>query len=379
MVFTILNSSVQKSPGAAPAGEPLSRTVQTSGPFSRAQKRKRIVSLLRGYFACPVIAVLGELGLADRMLSGPFSAQSFEDISDRALLSRLFRYLESIGLLVQNTASEYEATSMGRTVIARNGACSLLMSYGDYFQQLPAMLTGQGAGPLVNRPRNVRGSGQLHSSKFFTSALRWFDTKPPGAFIDIGCGDGCFLAQACERWPRLLPFGVDLSEVAVDATRQRLRNFNPGGELATAGNGRDIHSWRQKVPAAIADNSGLVISMWFVGHEFSGGEEGTIVQFFTELARVFPQARVVLAEINRIAPAVLSCDHEASIMPEFLLFHELSGQGVLPWDSWQDILNRIPYTKREEQQFDEVSAPSGPKVPASFIWMLEPKKTNGDN
>ena len=65
-------------------------------------------------------------------------------------------------------------------------------------------------------------------------------------------------------------------------------------------------------------------------------------------------------------------DQDFSIMPEFLLFHALSGQGLLSWGTWQEVLDGIPYSLKEELRFDEVRPAEGEPIPASFLWVLHP-------
>lgn len=336
-------------------------------------KRGKLVALLRGYFACPVIATLGELDMAERMLEGDFSVADWDSSPHIEMISALFRYLHSIGLLTRGTTGEYALTAEGRTCVGRNGAFSLLMSYAEYFQELPTVLAGGTTKPSVNRRRNVHGSGQLHSKKFFPAAFDLFSSSAPAAIIDIGCGDGRFLALARDRWPGLTAFGVDLSETAVEETKRRLGPMPDSGLVAVAANGYEVATWSQATPESIRRSPGLVISMWFVGHEFSEGSPEKMVAFFSAVYANFPQAQVVLGEINNIPVKILAEDHDLSIMPEFLLFHELSGQGVLSWEMWLAILANIPYALIAERRFDEVRSSSGETIPASFIWLLEPK------
>jgi hypothetical protein len=347
-------------------------TVPPEDRVGGAQKRQRLIALLRGYFSCPVIATLGELGLTERMSSGMFALADFEGLVEKKVLAALFEYMESTGLLSVQSTDLYELTAFGRTVITRNRACSLLMSYSDYFMKLPQLLMGKEVSPTVNRLQNVRGSGALHSNKFFPSAVEFFDALPPTGIIDIGCGDGCFLALSCEKWPGVKTFGVDLSETAVEVTSQRLHGPNQDDQVAIVSDGFDVAYWSQAVPQSIKDGSGSIISMWFVGHEFSKGNPDTIVKFFSELHSRFPRAQILLGEINNIPSRILAENCDTSIMPEFLLFHRLSGQGVLSWQSWQRIRESIPYELKRERRFDEVHIVPGQSEPASFLWLLEP-------
>jgi hypothetical protein len=190
--------------------------------------------------------------------------------------------------------------------------------------------------------------------------------------IDIGCGDGCFLERARERWPGLPVFGVDLSDKAVETTNRRLNLSTAHDSIAIAANGYDVGIWSKAAPASIRESPRLIISLWFVGHEFSNESPERISTFFSALHKAFPQAQVLLGEINKISAEILAEDHELSIMPEFLLFHELSRQGVLSWASWHHILGIIPYILQTERRFDEVRQHSGETVPASFLWLLQP-------
>jgi hypothetical protein len=352
----------------APQGP--ARTGKSSGSTS---KRERLVWLLRGYFASPVIAALSAAGMTERMLAGDFLPEEPEFGAQPETVALLFRYLHRIGLVTRNGIGKYMLTADGRTAIGRNGAFSLLTSYSEYLHSLPSALAGDKVEPKVDRLRNVRGSGQLHGRKFFPSALAFFaSSAAPAALIDIGCGDGCFLELAQMEWPGLAVFGVDLSQAAVQATRKRLASSNEGALVAVTGDGCDVMSWSREVPESIKSSHGLVLSAWFVCHEFSKGSVRRLIGFFENLHRAFPQAQIILGEINDIPVEILAEDHAQSIMPEFLLFHELSRQGVLSWDDWSEIRGNIPYAVKLEKRFDEVRAHRDSPIPASFLWLLQP-------
>jgi hypothetical protein len=212
----------------------------------------------------------------------------------------------------------------------------------------------------------VRGSGQLHGKKFFPAALDCLQSNSPAVLIDIGCGDGAFLECICTRWPTLVTFGLDLSDTAVAIAHGRLARRTRREPLFVVANGREVSSWSISVPPELRDTDGLVISMWFVGHEFSAGSIDVMVRFFQDLNRAFPKAKILLGEINNIAPSDLAHNRDLSIMPEYLLFHELSGQGVLAWTDWQLILQQIPYRLEKECRFDDVTSASGATIPAQL-------------
>lgn len=344
-----------------------------SSALDRQGNRSAIISLLRGVFACPVIAVLAEMGIADRMLEGRFTVKEFPQVHNPSALAAVFGYLHSLDLITPADHDAYfELTARGRSVLKRSGAFSLLHSYRQYFDGLAGLLAGDDRVASVDRRQNVSGSGSLHSRKFFPAVWEMLKSNPPASLIDIGCGDGTFLQQACDEWPNLYIAGVDLSPIAIEAM---LKSLQVIGRSETAGiveDGAKIAEWAPRIPVDVTTKSPLVLSMWFVAHEFSKGDPQTIVEFFHDLRSTLPQAEVVLGEITSISPELLAKDHEASIMPEFLLFHKLSRQGVLSWDEWKEIMEKIPYRVNSERLFDVVNDSCENRVPSSFIWYLKP-------
>lgn len=310
----------------------------TSGKLN---PREELVALLRGHAACPILSGLGEHGLLDRMLAGPFAAAEFSEVADATLFAAVLNYFVSLGLLreVQGDPPRFEATKVGRTVFTRFGSCGLIHSYRDFFERLSGLIVGadRGPPPAVDRRVNVLGSGQLHARKFFPDAYRILAVHPMRTLIDVGCGNGEFIAGLLQRRPDVRAVGVDLSEVAAAEVRERF-----GGRVPViVADGGDMNVWAAAVPPGPEP---AVVSLWYVVHEFTAGNVDRTVRFFTDLRDRFPMSDVILGEIVNLPPEVLAAGHVESIMPEFLLFHALSGQGVFIWEQHQQVLHEIPYT-----------------------------------
>lgn len=332
--------------------------------------RQEIIKLLRGYAACPIISHLGEQGLLDRMLQGPFTVRNFP-YATPAILDAVLRYLICLGLLVR-LGQQYEATALGRTVFQRLGAFNILHSYRDYFDQIPQLLAGRGSPPTVHRLRNVLGSGQLHSRKFFPTVLRFLADALIETIVDIGCGDGHFLSSIHAAHPAASIVAVDLSEVAVNTTVKHLEGCAVRGVVA---DGFNVDTWATALPPSPGCT---LVSAWFVLHEFSCGEPARAVEFFRRLQQHCPQADVVIGEIVNVPDEAIAAHRAESIMPEFLLFHALSGQGVLTWEQHRDVLANIPYCLIAEERFDQVPIANCDAIPSSFVWHLRPwSRTNG--
>jgi hypothetical protein len=97
-----------------------------------------------------------------------------------------------------------------------------------------------------------------------------------------------------------------------------------------------------------------------------------VIEFFQELRAALPTAELILGEITALPPELLAAHCATSIMPEFLLFHELSRQGVLRWETWRDVLKKIPYRLQGEALFDLIGESEGEATPSSFVWHLKP-------
>ena len=347
-------------------------TLSCAPETGREHKRTRgaLISLLRGSFTCPTIAALAEMGLVDRMLERSFDTRDFPSITNKHVLSSLFRYLHSLNLLRAQPDARYELTLEGRIALKRNGAFLLLFSYRAYFENLVGLLSGTAGEVAVDRRHNVLGSGALHSKKFFPAVWEMFEGETPAVLIDIGCGDGQFLTNACAKWPGVAVAAVDLSPVAIDTTLERLETCKKSDVVGIVRSGADVAEWMADIPEVLKVRSPLVLSLWFVVHEFSGGNADTVVEFFQDLRSALPNGEIILGEVSALPPALLAKHCESSIMPELLLFHELSHQGVLSWEEWHEILNRIPYSLCSEKLFDVVGEASA--VPSSFVWHLKP-------
>jgi SAM-dependent methyltransferase len=337
------------------------------------ENRNRIISLLRGQAACQTIAALAETGIAESMLGESFSVEDFTAVRNPQVLCSSFKYLHSLDLLEPlNQDGRYRLTKAGRTVFKRAGGFLLLSSYNPYFVNLGNLLMGEEIAPTVDRRRNVLGSGSLHSKKFFPCVWEELGNNPPAVLIDLGCGDGTFLELTCREWPNVTVVASDMSPLAVRYAVARLEKIGRPAGAGIVENAGSVESWVSQLPDALKSASPCVVSIWFVAHEFSDGNPETIVDFFRRVRSSLPSAHIILAEIVAIPPNVLALNHDVSIMPEFLFFHELSHQGVLGWDTWQRILRQIPYELSAERRFDIVEDQNGAQIPSSFVWHLKP-------
>jgi hypothetical protein len=92
--------------------------------------RPELVGLLRGFFACPVLVSLTELGMTSRMRAGPFTAAEFPQVRNPANLRAALRYLQSLGLLESAGSERFRLTAAGEYIVCvrRTTSCRVDVS-----------------------------------------------------------------------------------------------------------------------------------------------------------------------------------------------------------------------------------------------------------
>jgi hypothetical protein len=334
----------------------MSKTVQNS--------REKLVELTRGFYAVPIISYLGLNGILDKWQNKiEIKVEDYPHLGDN--FRHILRYLESLDLLDYNSDSDFFTVStMGEKIFAKHGAFNIIHSYEDYFQKVGNLLSTNNNTFNVERTENVYGSGQVHEIKFFTDALKLIDPKVT-THIDIACGNGRFMELVSYHLKNhRKSYGIDLSEKSIISTEKNLKKTDFDYTLLQH-DGLDVLEWSKKIGET--KEKGL-ISFWFFLHEISNGNTENIINLFQQIYECYPTFDILLCENVDVDSVHLK--NECGVVPEFLLFHKLSKQGVLSWSEYNDVLENIPFTLVKEIQYDTVGID---KIPSSFTWYLTPK------
>ena len=227
--------------------------------------------------------------------------------------------------------------------------------------------------PKVERLENVIGSGITHL-RYFPPVVSFMKRKLEfDVIVDIGCGDGHFLSTFIKSVPGKKVVGIDLSSLSTETTQKNLKEEYPDLDLTVVcSDALDVNKWGQEV-LRVAGDGKVAISMWFLLHEISRTKPANLVKFFSEIHALFPNTPIVVGEVVNQGDDVLINNREKSLLPEYLFFHEMSGQGILLWDEYREVLNNIPYKLKFERLFDEAPDKNGRKIPSTFVWGLVPK------
>jgi SAM-dependent methyltransferase len=275
-------------------------------------------------------------------------------------LTSLLNYLSKLNLLSQS-GNTYQTTGLGNKVFARSGGFLIMHSYHQYMENISYLLKGEpNVSPKVDRVENIIGSALIHKKKYFECVTNLLKGQNFDSLIDIACGAGEFLQFMQASYPEISIAGLDLSEQAIQMSKKNLPTKTP----LVVSNGLSIHQWLPQIQSAIGEFP--IFSMWFFLHEIFAIGVVQVAQFFIQLKSAYPNSRVLVGEIVKLPIQDFFPHHSESINPEFLLFHELSGQCVPSWGQYQDLLKKIPYRISKQLLYDEVEG-----IPSSFIWSLE--------
>lgn len=338
--------------------------------------REEIVFLMRGFFSCPILTTLGKSGILDRFVKGPFRIQDISGIENYGVFSTVLNYLINVGLLKRKEAPDstvYEPTELGKKVFTRYGSFVLLHSYRSFMVELESLLFEKNESrPRCDRLENVIGSGLTNGRKFFPKALNMLKNLDVQTIADIGCGDGDFLTRVLDLFPQAEVIASDISDISIKQTLANLHRRYPQTHIESVlTDAFKVENWASLLADKAKQNKGdIIASMWYLIHEISHRNEDRIVDFLYRIHQLCPRAQLIIGEITRIDEALLSKHRYSSIMPEILFFHDVSGQGVLSWEQYQSIRQRIPYDICGEALFDLIED-GDKKIPTGFVWHLK--------
>lgn len=337
-----------------------------------------IAVLLRGFFSTPIISSLGRLGVLEAMQEvSSFTVDNFPNISNKKLLQDTLHYFLRIGLLENIDGQEevYRATELGKEIFRRANSFYVPHSYLEYMHRYHDLIQNP-SGQIkceVERLENVIGSGKTHQ-RYFPPIISFLKRKIDfEVIVDIGCGDGQFLSAFLRDMPGKKVVGIDISELSTEAAYKNLREQYRHQEVTmVCSDALDVKRWSQEV-FRTAGSRKVIITMWFLLHEISRNKPDNLIKFFRQIHEIFAASPIVVGEVVCQGDDILSKNNAKSIMPEYLFFHEMSGQGILLWEGYREVLGNIPYKLVFERLFDEAPDSDGKKVPSAFVWCLIPK------
>lgn len=193
------------------------------------------------------------------------------------LTARLLHYLSVHGL-IHITAEHYQVTPRGRAMLSEPALAQLgfyTESYGPIVSQIAALLEQTVVyGDGVERDGRALGEhcATLFREYHTNTMLKAMADIKGEKILDLGCGGGQFLVDACEKSATLQGIGLDNSAPAIDFARRLAIETGLTERLDfVVGDAFNLNSWPEE--AFSAD----VLCAHGVLHEhFRDGEEAVI-------------------------------------------------------------------------------------------------------
>jgi len=340
--------------------------------FKRIDSRKQIINLLRGFYFLPIFINLHKSNILNKFSENKYIGLSQIKIENKFFLKSILDYLVSINLL-KKKKEKYKFSKTGTMISKRIGTMYILNSYKKIINDFPKNLKY----PIIKknicmRKDNVIGSGLIHSKKFFQPSLDLINLKKVNNILDIGCGDGTFLNTVKKANSKINILGCDLSIVSINQTRSRLLFEGKKKHNIFQSNGNDILSIKKKLKKnKIKLDKNSVISLWFLLHEISDNSPKIIENYLRKIRKNFPETPLIIGEISRLNDKTLKSHNSISIMPEFMLFHTLSGQGLLSEKQYMDIFKNSSYKLKKIIRTDRIKM-NNTTSSSNFICLIEP-------
>ncbi len=331
--------------------------------------REELIFLMRGFFSTPLISIIGKLDIFNRLNKKSFKLKDIKQVKNKKTLKSILQYLMYLGLIKGKNKNYYLFTALGKKVFSRSGSFNIIHSYKNYINNLDKIFNKKNYNFQCDRAENVLGSGQTNGRKFFPAAYNVINRNKYSSIFDIGCGNGFFLNEVKKKYPRIKIFGSDISSKSIRLSK-KIKNI----KLIKC-DAFNINKWSRwiKNKNRLSNEKSFLITLWFVIHEISNNDTQKIINFFNKIYKKFPNATIFVGELVKPKTSIMVKNRYASIMPEYMLFHDLSGQGVLNYFQLKYILKNIPYKLVDKNNFDMIKHKSTSE-PSAITWLLKPKK-----
>lgn len=272
---------------------------------------------------CHAIFALVDGGILDNLRAGKrWPAEGLLDGTVEKIGAGLLDYLVLRGVL-ERRSDGYALTRKGELLtgevpLARLGV--YLESYGPVMSRLRELLTGEAVyGEDVQRNGGPLGK---HSATMFSAfhtpvlveAMRGRGVRK---MLDIGCGGGSLLVDACKRDPALTGIGLDIDPDAIAEAQRLAEREGVGDRLEfVIGDAFAPHDW----PAACRNADGLCIVSAL--HELFRDGEQAVVDMLNAYRKALPEQQILLVGEPEIKYVPRDNDDD------FYLVHVLTDQGI---------------------------------------------------
>jgi SAM-dependent methyltransferase len=312
-------------------------------PVSGLRWEEYIASGLPGHIGsfhlCLLLNALHETGIARAMQAhDAFTVEQIAGANALNLVTMSLRYLTVRGVIEPAGQGSYRLTELGGRLLCEVGQAQLQFYVGAYSPvtlRLTELLSGAKTYP-VDVMRDGRALGAACDTLFtiyHTPIIAEIISElTPNFIVDLGCGGGRLLIDACSHFPSLNGIGIDISEGAIDLARSEAANRNLSDRLSfELANAFEPATW----PAA-AQTADVIVAVGAVHEHFRDGEDAVvnILNSYADLLRRHGGRAFILGE-----PELRYDDLENDA--DLHLVHIFTAQGFpRPREQWMRVIDR---------------------------------------
>ncbi|GAA3237987.1 methyltransferase domain-containing protein [Dactylosporangium siamense] len=196
------------------------------------------------------------------------------------------------------------------------------------------------ADPAAYASRNAAqvGVGSCGISEYdaLPIAERLFQQIPGrvGTVVDLGCGDGRYLAELCDRNPGLRGVGVELAEQSVTNARRLMQQRGLAERVA-------VVAGRADDPPDLADRPGPLcfITAFVLQEILEQRDRAAILELLCKVFARHPDASWIVIEVDHrpADPDVMGHDLGLAYYNPYYLIHRITEQRLETRRFWEDL------------------------------------------
>ena len=291
---------------------------------------------IRGLALAHAIYASFQVGLFDALARGATSVEDLAALLDLNgyRLRGLIDYLENENL-VERMSNSVTLTELGTELLAARPWYDLLVGgYAGTFGQLPVVLKEHAGYASRDGASVAVGSCGISQHDALPMVLELLSqAAAPSAIVDLGCGDGTFLADIAVRYPDVPCIGVepdDSARLAADAEAHR-RNLDNFRVIA----GDALHF---DVPEGTQQAGTCFITAFVLQEILEQSGEDAVVDLLRQTFAKDPFATWIAIEVDRRHPLdAASSDLVLGYYNPYYLLHRITEQRLLSAVEWRRI------------------------------------------
>lgn len=375
--------------------------VEISSDEKIKEIQEQILKHVEGIIVGPTLVHLGMSGMFHKyFMQTRFKPEEFH--KDPEMFGRLLDILASLGWF-QKINGAYEFTDKGLFFAKRASAYGVTVSYIPMLRKTSDLLFGnpkilknvQGTDEKhVDREMNVWGSGGAHAAYFrvVDEILISIFNKPideqPKGFLDMGCGNGAFLAhifsvienqtlrgKMLDEYP-LIIIGVDYNRAALNVSRKNLIQADIWAKIIWGDIGNPdllAHDLKEKYNIQLEDllnvrtfldhnriweepeksnsfrESTSTGAYAFEGRRLNNNQVSeSLKQHFSKWKPYIKKFGLLLIELHTVKPELVAENIGRIAATAYDVTHGFSDQYILEVDEFMDVLKDIGLRSEEE-------------------------------